>query len=232
MINIILLIIAFATWNLHFFFFFFTALAIIRYRSNRYWILFISSLLVCIITLICPLFHLGIFTVPMLFILQVTIHCWNLLYAILKKTWKNDLVFILMEQIISLIMLRYLFFGGGPVELPQQLYNWLYTYIALQSLAIFIKIVIAFRLTRDEPVHRYYLLRRLLIRIDSSLGLNDLASIGVGGISAPTPDEMLKEKVVLYGKKILSTIKYQLSVDKNTKVDKQESDSDSDKKTR
>ncbi len=208
MSNLALLIVVIYCYTYYFWSVLFLAVSIFRFKTNKSIPIFLVSLLFASI-----FFYLRYIPEEILIVdhftfaisIQVLISIISHIYNFRKGYWKNDVVFLMLEPILMVIVSRYLIFGGFDPTVVYKLENWLTVYIYLQSAVVLAKIVIAYQtssITHSAILKIKFILYNLPF-INTSIGLNDMALLGVGNIVHPTNEDIFEKEVEFMKDKIL-----------------------------
>jgi len=225
MINLIIMLIPLIGYNFHFWFLLFLAVAICRYRFNRYKFLLIFALIGTTITGLFPIIIKLNDPQVILLSFQIIVTFWSLIYNIKKRIWKWDVVFFIMEPAL-LIILSYYFITGFPLTtVVNRLFYWISVYIVIQVLLILVKIFIAYKISyeAEDFRKRLKLLISYLPHIEPSFGLGDFAtSGGAAYCSPPTTLTLCINKVELMKSIVYAEAKGDIDGIKNIKEKKKE----------
>jgi len=198
MVNLILLFIPLLLHSIDFLGILFVVVCICRYRFNDNIGLFFFSIALSV--MISLSWVIIFFNIP--FIVFIGVHLFvsfiNLIYLIMSKMWKKDIVLTVMEPLLFLSLAAFIIGLTNISYVQDRLYLWLYIYISYQAFLVVVKLVVAYNITEksyDFSQKLKYLFRYTRF-LEPSLTMNDYVMTG-GALhfKRPSPMDMLNNEL-------------------------------------
>ena len=213
MLNILIISVPFICWNSGFFWtILFLSVAICRYRFNRNKILLYVSVIGTLSLTVLPIYIK--LPIEVVWLFQIFVLSWSLIYYIIKRLWKRDIVFLIMEPFLLFLLGSYIIRRGFDLSFKVQIYTWLTVYITFQVLLVIIKILAAYKLAykAENKRQRLKLLISYLPHIESSVGLSDFAVSGASlYFISPTPQSKMVDEIEHLRKIVYAEMKQDIS---------------------
>lgn len=206
MTNLIIMIIPILGYNIHFWLLLFLSVSLCRYRFNLYKPLLIVSFTGTAILGFLPQILRLSNPLEIMITFQVVITAWSLLYNLIHRLWKRDIVFLVMEPFLVIGLSRYFFNKFSSTIIMTGLFNWLVVYITIQIILIVVKLSIGYQVSTvvEGKMKKLKLLIYCLPRIEASLSLNDLSAMGVNCAIFPGISNVMIKEVEFLKQKVLA----------------------------